>query len=228
MNKNVSRMKNLLKKLLGLKVYSPKRQEALLRLCLNEIGLDDSFSINHDKGINIVNQKKYGILYPLSFYLKAYQIYCEENKNIFASFQGYINYEGGRAKMLEPFMARKDCLIIDDSYGRKKSNKFKFNDDYFRTMSKSKFVLCPHHVNWNGDKSTLWTYRFLEAIMARSIPIVFRETPLNKEFTGDYIFFYSDEIPSNIVDEEYDKIVDKNYSILIKDNSTLAIINRAN
>jgi hypothetical protein len=40
-----------------------------------------------------------------------------------------------------------------------------WDDDYFRTMSRAKFVLCPR-----GDYA--WTYRFFEATMCGAIPLV--------------------------------------------------------
>jgi hypothetical protein len=40
-----------------------------------------------------------------------------------------------------------------------------WDDEYFRTMSRAKFVLCPR-----GDHA--WTYRFFEATMCGAIPLV--------------------------------------------------------
>jgi len=217
-------MINLSKRFLGLKTSSPKRQEALLRLCLTELNRKVDYSINHDTGVNIIESQVFGILYPLSFFLKADTYSFNQEKRFYASFQGFIDLAGGRLKMLKPFMNRNDCLIINDNYGRNVLNKFKFNDEYFKNMSMSRYVLCPHHVNWKGDIHKLWTYRFLEAIIAKSIPVVFRETPLSIEFTNGFDFFYDDQIPTDLSDEDYNEIVNKNYRHLLLNNSTITLM----
>jgi hypothetical protein len=50
-----------------------------------------------------------------------------------------------------------------------------WDDDYFRLLARSKFVLCPA-----GDY--VWTYRFFESIMCGAIPIVEATCPSYKGF----------------------------------------------
>lgn len=54
--------------------------------------------------------------------------------------------------------------IVSNKRGREFPLKA-WDDEYFRTMSRAKFVLCP-----SGDY--VWTYRFFEATMCGAIPIV--------------------------------------------------------
>ncbi len=50
-----------------------------------------------------------------------------------------------------------------------------WDDEYFRTMSRAKFVLCPR-----GDYA--WTYRFFEATMCGAIPLVEEPCALYSSF----------------------------------------------
>jgi hypothetical protein len=50
-----------------------------------------------------------------------------------------------------------------------------WDDEYFRTMARAKFVLCPH-----GDYA--WTYRFFEATMCGAIPLVEERCALYESF----------------------------------------------
>jgi hypothetical protein len=54
--------------------------------------------------------------------------------------------------------------IVSNNRGREFPLKA-WDDEYFRTMSRAKFVLCPR-----GDFA--WTYRFFEATMCGAIPLV--------------------------------------------------------
>lgn len=54
-----------------------------------------------------------------------------------------------------------------------------WDDDYFRTLARAQFVICP-----NGD--FVWTYRFFEAILCGAIPVVEERCSLYEGF-----FFYT-------------------------------------
>jgi hypothetical protein len=64
--------------------------------------------------------------------------------------------------------------IVSNSRGREFPLKA-WDDEYFRTMSRAKFVLCPR-----GDFA--WTYRFFEAIMCGAIPLVEEPCALYESF----------------------------------------------
>ena len=76
-----------------------------------------------------------------------------------------------------------------------------FDENYFKMMTKSKFTLCPA-----GDK--IWSMRFYEALMCRSIPVVesvnetFRsreESKLDYKYylTTDRIIYRDDWVENN-------------------------------
>ncbi len=50
------------------------------------------------------------------------------------------------------------------------SQRNRFDEHYFRIMCASKFTLCP-----GGDQN--WSMRFYEALMCKSIPILFDRAP---------------------------------------------------
>ncbi len=61
-------------------------------------------------------------------------------------------------------MTKGGLTVVDSILGRE--FPFKSLDlDYYETLSRSQFVLCP-----NGD--FIWTYRFFEAIMCGAIPLI--------------------------------------------------------
>ena len=75
-------------------------------------------------------------------------------------------------------------IITDSSYGRNPDTKYNLDIDYYTNMSKSKFTLCP-----TGDCP--WSYRFFEAIMCFSIPILNDKSDI---FCKDYYYImYGDE-----------------------------------
>jgi len=82
-----------------------------------------------------------------------------------------------------------------------------FDENYFTTMARSKFVLCPA-----GDAP--WSMRFLEAIMCRALPVV--ESPEHtyrseQEALLGYKFYLSNE------QHEYRQDwVEHNYAIFLK------------
>ncbi len=67
-----------------------------------------------------------------------------------------------------------DLLIWSSDRGRSFPVK-SWHDEYFRTLSNSKFVLCP-----NGD--FVWSYRFFESILCGAIPVVEEGCPAYQGF----------------------------------------------
>ena len=83
----------------------------------------------------------------------------------------------------------------------------KFDENYFKTMKKSKFTLCPA-----GDRN--YSMRFYEALMCKSIPIVnsINETFRSKaESKLDYKYFLTTDVL-----EYREDWVEHNYSIFLK------------
>lgn len=82
-----------------------------------------------------------------------------------------------------------------------------FDENYFSTMAKSKFTLCPA-----GDE--FWSMRFYEALMCKSIPIVSSENETFRskaESALDYKYYLATERPAYREDW-----VEHNYKIFLR------------
>tara|TARA_R100000306_G_scaffold43425_2_gene41853 strand:- start:2291 stop:3118 length:828 start_codon:yes stop_codon:yes gene_type:complete len=100
-----------------------------------------------------------------------------------------------------------DLLLWSSSKGRKFPIKA-WDSDYFNILLNSKFVLCP-----SGD--FIWTYRFFEAILCGSIPII-------EEYCDAYSgfrFFYMDDDIKKIRWDEKDALFNYN---LCRDRITIS------
>ena len=94
-------------------------------------------------------------------------------------------------------------------------NKNYFDKNYYETMCKSKFCICPA-----GD--LMWSMRFYEALLCGCIPIVkvFEETYRNElESKIPYKFYYSDE-EKFIYNESW---VKHNYNLFLKYHSFIQL-----
>ena len=183
------------------------KQELLLRKALAEKGFDVSnlnIRINHELGLSYVNNIEFGIKYPYSFYEKSTQL-IPNNKTQNFYFNGNMNVSGQRQSLLKPFINFDESKIIESNDGRKTSNKDKFNVEYFREFSFSKYGLCPHHMDWPGDKDYLWTYRFIEACFVEAIPVLFINAPLSQNFTDGFYFLWDENILNNSKNIIYNK-----------------------
>jgi hypothetical protein len=72
------------------------------------------------------------------------------------------------------FVGGEPLHIVSSKRGREFPIKA-WDDEYFRTMARAKFVLCPR-----GDYP--WTYRFFEAAMCGAIPLVEERCALYANF----------------------------------------------
>lgn len=80
-----------------------------------------------------------------------------------------------------------------------------WDDEYYQLMAQSRFTICP-----SGDVGCPWTYRFFEAMLCGSIPIVETSSPCYSPFK----FYMASEKPERYI---YDKeIVDHNFDQCIK------------
>lgn len=190
--KGLSKIRNMF----SMKKKTVFKQELLLRKALREKGFNDkSFDImvNHDLGENKVNDEVFGIKYPDSFFEKSV-VSIPENKKYKFYFNGNMNISGKREILLKPFYNFHKSKIINSNDGRVEQNKDKFNEDYFSGLANSFFSLCPHQVDWPGSKTHLWTYRFIESCMVKSIPVLFKEAPLSANFTKDFYYIWDKKL----------------------------------
>jgi hypothetical protein len=128
-------------------------QEIRARQVLEEEGLNLNIKIEHSEiPKTLIGNREYSLIFP------KFMFNYETNKTIDILFVGKITPQ--RKEFLNNFNA----TIINSNRGRNKETKAK-DEEYFKIMSKAKFVLCP-----NG--SFIWTYRFFEAIVFKAIPII--------------------------------------------------------
>lgn len=201
MLKKIKKIPTILKNLVLNKFYTSfkiptLKQEMLLRLALQEKGLNLKkldIRCNHDLGLNYVNGFEFGIKYPDSFFYKSQKEIPLKKKYSFY-FNGNMSSEGKREILLKPFKNLHNSLIISSNDGRVVKNKDKFNKKYFELFASSKFGLCPHQVNWDGNLDELWTYRFVESCFVESVPILFRKTPLSEKFVEGFFFLWDDQV----------------------------------
>lgn len=176
------------------------KQELLLRLALEERYFNTNeltISCDHILGKNYVNGIELGIKYPDSFYYEAFKLIPKE-KTLNYYFNGFINESGKREELLKPFMSMPKSKIISSKTGRVQRKKDKFNRSYYAELAKAKFGLCPHHVDWIGNRDYMWTYRFIEACFVESIPILFERAPLGKKFINGFNYLWDNQIISDI------------------------------
>jgi hypothetical protein len=129
-----------------------------------------------------------------------------KEKEIDYNFIGNIT---PKRKWLEKYT--NNSVIKKSMYGRDKNNKYEIDKDYYNTISKSKFTITP-----TGDCP--WSYRFFEAIMCLSIPIL--ENNSNDIYMKDYFCFFDKD--DHIYDK--DKAIE-NYNKFIKSKHFLKNIN---
>jgi hypothetical protein len=185
-------------------------QEHLLRSALAEQDFDANaakIQIDHKNGFNFVNGHKFNIKYPFRYRELAEAIPIDRKFKYV--FSGHMSPEGGRKEMLEPFDGPESHIEKND-FGRKRSTKFGFNDDYYKLMRSGRFSLCPHQQDWRGPKKTAWTYRFIEAVFSRTLPICFRAAPCGPQFLEGFNVFWDDDAHTL---DNYEHKVESNYAL---------------
>nr|WP_321278083.1 hypothetical protein [uncultured Vibrio sp.] len=222
----LKRIKRMINGALGRNIL---KQEAMLRLALKEEGLNYkhfTIEIDHVNGYNYVNGVRLPIIYPRSFFTKSDEL--KKDKKIDFYFNGNMSDSGGRKEMLKPFLTY-NSLIEESDFGRLYSNKTVYNHDYFSSLASAKFGLCPHQKDFLGEPDTMWTYRFIESCMCKSIPLVFVETPLGRKFIDGFTVVENIDLDT-ITDDFSIKIAEENYELCKSrhsfiNNSYLARIN---
>ena len=169
---------------------------------LNENNKNNIKSIKEDhlNGCNYINNIKIPITFPN--YIKKYIDECSKDKNLKYFYKGTI---GNTKRWILNYNNYPNSIVKKSFKGRTKE-KYTIDKEYYKDMSRSYFTLCP--TNW-GNKKISWTYRFFEAIMCLSIPIL--ENNSNDIYMKDYFFFFDKD--EHIYDK--DKAIE-NYNKFIK------------
>ena len=155
-------------------------------------------NIDHKNAKTFINNKEYRLLFPQYMINTLHNL--DKTKTIDYFFSGIITK---RREWIQEFVG-DNSIIKESDYGKDRSKKYNLDIDYYTNMSKSKFTLCPV-----GDCP--WSYRFFEAIMCKSIPII-GDTENDILSCGYFFYRKSDK---HIYDEE--KII-FNYYKFIKEN----------
>lgn len=130
---------------------------------LEEEGLDLPIGIRHseDAGTRI-GDRLFKLIFPK--FMLNYE--CDKDINIL--FMGLVT------ENRQPFFKHFNGATIIDCRRGRDDHKIK-DEDYFRMMSRAKFVLCP-------DGDFIWTYRFFESLIFKAIPIIEHECSLYDGF----------------------------------------------
>jgi hypothetical protein len=173
-------------------------QEFYFTEALKEIHKLSSSSIvyiDHHNGKCFINNEKFDLIFPKYMIELIYAL--SKTKNIDFFFQGLIN---SKRKWILDFTLKSKSFILNSYYGRNSETKYILDIEYYKKMSSSNFTLCPE-----GDCP--WTYRFFEAIMCFSIPILKNS---NDIFCSEYHYF----ILGDNYEYSYDKALE-NYNKFI-------------
>jgi hypothetical protein len=154
---------------------------------------------DHINGCNYINDHKIPLTFPL--YILDYIKKIDKNKEYDYNFLGTIT---DKRKWLNKYKI-ENSIIQNSNYGRNKDTKYNIDENYYNIICKSKFTLTP-----TGDCP--WSYRFFEAIMCLSIPIL--EDDSNDIYMKEYFcYFNSDKhiyIKENAI-KNYNKFINSNH-----------------
>jgi hypothetical protein len=181
--------------------YKEKYQLFYLKKAIDELLNENnkntvkSIKDEHLNGCNFINNIKIPLTFPM--YILNYTDSLMKEKEIDYNFIGTIT---PKRKWVEKYT--KNSIINQSGYGRDINKKYEIDKDYYNTISKSKFTITP-----TGDCP--WSYRFFEAIMCLSIPIL--ENNSNDIYMKDYFCFFDKD--EHIYDK--DKAIE-NYNKFIK------------
>lgn len=177
------------------------------------------FVEDHLAGLNHINGVQLPVVFPS--YLKEYIDSLPKNKTVDYNFIGVVTPT--RRAFLDKYLSA-DAIILNSDRGRIRGpKKYTIDETYYATISKSRFTFTP-----TGDCP--WSYRFFEAILCLSIPIL--EQGSDDKYCGDYFCYFEDD--DHVYDRElamrnYTKLVSSSHflenvnlwSSLIKDNNSV-------
>ena len=179
-----------------------RMEEALKEQGINNANIE----IDHIRGKTFVNSIEFGIKYPYDYIKKINDLSKEKIYDY--CFLGKFGKE--RGELLKPFVT-ENSKIENNRKGRNEDTKFLFDTDYFQTISNTKYSLCPNQGSTEKYKHDYgWTYRLIETVLCKSVPIAFRTTPYGKYFIQDIEFLWDDE-KHNLSNKEYARIIESNY-----------------
>lgn len=135
-----------------------------------------SLNIDHLNGCNYINNIKIPLIFPL--YVLNYINTCNKEKKLDYNFIGTIT---DKRKWVKKYTNNS---IIKKSNNGRTNKKYDIDIDYYKIICKSKFTLTP-------TGACPWSYRFFEAIMCLSIPIL--ENNSNDIYAKDYFYYFDND-----------------------------------
>jgi hypothetical protein len=134
--------------------------------------------IDHMKGVNYINTLQHPLTFPL--YIKNHIARLDKTKSLDYNFIGTVTEH---RNWITKYTGH-NTIIKNSNNGRNPAIKYNIDEEYYDILSKSKFTLTP-----TGECP--WSYRFFEAIMCFSIPIL--EQNSQDIFMKDYFFYYDND-----------------------------------
>lgn len=152
-------------------------KKALMELLGKNSKKKISIEIDHKNGTNNINGIKVPVIFPL--YIKNHILTLNKDKNLDYVFFGVISPQ---REWVTSYRG-KNSIINHSDYGRN-PDKYKIDENYYKTMCCSKFALTP-------TNHCPWSYRFFEAIMCMAIPILEKNT--DDIYAKDYFYLTDGE-----------------------------------
>ncbi len=171
-------------------------QECLFERALLEEGIEkDRIKINHGTPLNYNGDKEYNFVFPKSFLDDVQNLdYTKELDYIFLGtisgpHREYLKSWDKPKSLIKRTAENKFIHPTNDPTNYYPDNLF--NIDYYQDLAKSKFTLAPGGASamipkYRDTNVFLWTYRFWEACLVKSIPIT-NEPDAN--WHNDYKFY---------------------------------------
>ena len=150
-------------------------------------------------------QEEFEVVFPLRFLRESRKLNYEKIHDF--CFRGKYT---PKREWVNEFASAKSRITFTD-HGREIAKDY-YDVEYYQEMANSMFTICPQ-----GDFK--WTYRFLEAIMCRSIPIIERGS--EHEQCEGFTFFYSDRTTEELMSQWNESALTKNYDLFLKRHTLL-------
>lgn len=185
-----------------------KKQDALFNEALLEAGYKigtGSEKTDHPTARCYYEKEEFPLIFPLRFLREARSLDYEKCYDF--SFRGLYT---PRRDWVRAFESSRSSILFTNT-GRK-IEKREFDKDYYQELAHSRFTLCP-----SGD--FIWTYRFFEAIMCLSIPIVEAGARFD-QFQG-YTYYNSESSQRDLLQSWSREVTMENYQLFLKRNTLL-------
>jgi hypothetical protein len=183
--------------------YKPVfKQDYLFIEALKEAGIPHKgIMIDHENAYCCNGKNRYNLIFPLRLINITKEL--EKEKQYKYCFIGLLTPQ---RRWVEEIKAEGNLIKFTNN-GRI-INKAHIDKSYYESLAKSQFVLCPR-----GD--FLWSYRFFEAIICHSIPIV-ESNGVHSPTMEGFKFFFDADLQLN-KELEYDPEVCRfNYNLFLE------------